>query len=391
MKTIKLITAVGLVACMTLSPSCKKKKDNTTVSVPPPAISHPLSTSTALCGNVKGTMLSGNTYQVDCDVTVLPNDTLYVQNGVKINVNNNATFFIQGTIISEGTQSAPIFFTVPNAPAPGKWGGFQCDSARYVSFRWTHIEYTGGPDATASPRRTVRINKAITFIFEDSWVKQGLDDGLRIEGGATISILRNTFEGGCCSTDGEAINIKSGCHGDIAYNTVWSQAGSGIKIETSSTVLFPKTNVNVYNNTVVNSGFRRGAGEPGCGLFCDLFGAGNFYNNIMVNVYNGINFGKSADTLNVHYGNNLFYSTVDSIRAFYYVPGSFGRPQPSDIISTGIAMNNPKFVTLDLNISNTANTNDVHLQPGSPAIGKGNVTYNADLGAYPSNGAGNKH
>ena len=31
------------------------------------------------------------------------------------------------------------------------------------------------------------------------------------------------------------------------------------------------------------------------------------------------------------------------------------------------------------------------LNTGSPAIGKGNTTYNADMGAYTSDGQGNKH
>ena len=37
---------------------------------------------------------------------------------------------------------------------------------------------------------------------------------------------------------------------------------------------------------------------------------------------------------------------------------------------------------------------DVHLKPGSPALGKGNPTYNVDIGAYvtdTSNGKGNRH
>jgi hypothetical protein len=36
-------------------------------------------------------------------------------------------------------------------------------------------------------------------------------------------------------------------------------------------------------------------------------------------------------------------------------------------------------------------SNDYHLQAGSPAIGKGNATYNADIGAYTSDGKGNQH
>jgi len=36
-------------------------------------------------------------------------------------------------------------------------------------------------------------------------------------------------------------------------------------------------------------------------------------------------------------------------------------------------------------------TNNFHQQTGSPALGKGNATYNADLGAYTSDGKGNQH
>jgi len=36
-------------------------------------------------------------------------------------------------------------------------------------------------------------------------------------------------------------------------------------------------------------------------------------------------------------------------------------------------------------------SNDFHLQAGSPALGKGNPTYNSDIGAYTSDGRGNKH
>jgi len=34
---------------------------------------------------------------------------------------------------------------------------------------------------------------------------------------------------------------------------------------------------------------------------------------------------------------------------------------------------------------------DFHLMPGSPALGNGNPKYNNDIGAYTSDGQGNKH
>ncbi len=43
------------------------------------------------------------------------------------------------------------------------------------------------------------------------------------------------------STDGEAINIKTGVTGTVAYNVVYSQAGTGVKLETDDVLPFPQT------------------------------------------------------------------------------------------------------------------------------------------------------
>ena len=116
----------------------------------------------------------------------------------------------------------------------------------------------------AVARKTVAVTTPINVDIEDSWFTNGQDDLLRLQGGCKITILRNTI---LCSgsTDGEAINIKSGATGVVAYNVVYSQAGTGIKLETSSTAPLPQTVVDVYNNTLVSNGWRRGAAEPGRG------------------------------------------------------------------------------------------------------------------------------
>src|SRR5260221_9741201 len=130
---------------------------------------------------------------------------------------------------------------------------------------------------------------------------------MRMQLGAKVTILRNTIQ--CSgSTDGEAINLKTGVTGDVAYNVIYSQAGTGIKLETSSTVPIPQTVVNVYNNTLVSNGWRRGQAEPGRGVSLGVNAKGNVYNNIMVNNYQGLEIFVDADTLNTKYGNNLFYA-----------------------------------------------------------------------------------
>ena len=385
----------GSLALGALTLAACKKTEDVTIQTPVKAPSNPITTS-SLSGNVKGTLLSSvGTYTINGDLKVGPKDTLFVQNGVTVNVNNNATVYIQGVLDIEGTQAKPVSFTSPLAKS-GSWGGFQCDSAQAVTIRWTHIDYTGGPDATGRARATFVLTPKRTLttrvkgIIEDSWIKGGLDDAIFLAGMLDASVQRNTIEHEG-ATDGESINIYDGVVGNIAYNVIWADAGSGIKVDTDAKVLAPQTVVAVYNNTLVANGYRRGYAEPGRGILIDKFGAGQFFNNLLVNNYYGLDISPAADVKNISYGNNYFYTAIDSTRQYFYPAGSAGSVRPSDIISTSKTDKDPLFVKLDPDVNAATNTSDFHLQSGSPAKGKGNPVYNNDVGAYTSDDKGNKH
>ena len=374
--------------------SCSKK-DTTTIITPTVPPSNPI-TAGSISGFVKGTLTTGNTYTITGDLTVKLGDTLASQQGVTVIVKNDAQINIQGVLLLIGTKSQPISFN-SDSKQPGSWGGFQCDSAQAVTIKWAHIDNTGGPDPTGSARKTIIVAAPITVDIEDSWFTNGQDDLIRMQNGAKITILRNTILSSG-STDGEAINLKTGVTGDVAYNVVYSQAGTGVKLETNDLQPFPQTIVNVYNNTLVSNGWRRGAAEPGRGVSVGLNAIGNIYNNIMVNNYQGLEIFTDADTVHTKYGNNLFYASVDSyedttahpnisiaLRSNFYPGDGVGKPQSTDLISTSTSNLNPMFQTFDGTVAapNGASTsNDFHLQSSSPAIGKGNTTYNADIGAY---------
>ena len=416
MKTFALILLVaGLASC--------SKNDTTTVATPVIPPSNPISTDT-IGGFVKGTLLSGKTYTMNNDVYVKAGDTLLAQEGANIVVKNNAQFKIQGVFQSLGTEKNPVTFD-SYTRTPGTWGGFACDSAQAVTIKWTKIFNTGGADNKGGSRRTLVVSKPIKVDVEDSWIANGQDDGLGLFGGAQVTILRNTIQSGG-STDGEAINLKTGATGIVAYNVIYSQAGTGIKLETSSVVTTAQTTVDVYNNTTVSCGWRRGAAEPGRGVSVGVSAIAHVYNNIIVNCYHGLEIFTDADVAHTIYGNNLFYASADTytdntpltatpagpaivvdVRAGFYPSGAAGKPQASDIISSSVATANPMFTTFNgafLVANGAANANDFHLQPGSAAIGKGVTTWagisstitagngpNKDLGAYPTDGTGNKH
>jgi hypothetical protein len=237
--------------------------------------------------------------------------------------------------------------------------------------------------------------------IEDSWITNGQDDEIAIKNGAQVTILRNTIQSSGFA-DGEAINLKTAVTGDVAYNVIFSQAGTGVKLETNAKVPFPQTVVNVYNNTLVSNGWRRGEAEPGRGVSVGVNAIGHVYNNIMVNNYQGFELFTDGDTKNTTYGNNLFFATsatfVDKtvtpnvtvdLAANFYPSDGVGVKQSTDLVGS-----DPMFTSFNntfISANGAANPNDFHLKSGSPALGKGNNTYNADLGAYTSDGKGNKH
>jgi len=378
--------------------------NSTSVTAPPPnsQVSNPITKDT-VSGNIRGTMLAGKTYYIKDSITVLRGDTLDVKSGVTIYMLKNPTIFVQGTMITEGTQSAPIYLTVlpslQNGPsAKGSWGGIQCDSLNLLSLHWTHIDYTGGPDVQGSPRQAVRFNASAdnssVLDVEDCWVSYGSDDVLKVYGGSG-KILRNTIEG-CGTTDGDGINIKTGWVGDVAYNLVWQSSGSCVKIETAPTVTGRLTKVNVYNNTLVVAGFRR-LQEAGFGTLVDANADANVWNNVYVNNRYGFQEGADADTVNVHYGNNLFFGTIDSLNKVvdFFPPGDYAHAVSTDKISV-----DPQFVNFDSSpagIVAARDLNDYHLKSSSPALGAGNTNFmntgkgDKDMGAYTSTSTTNLH
>jgi hypothetical protein len=384
------------VAAIIVFGACSKSETTQTVT-PPVPVSNPISPGN-ISGFVKGTLTTGSTYTITGDLNVKPGDTLASQAGVTVIVKNNAQINIAGVLSLIGTAAQPVSFN-SDTKTPGSWGGFQCDSAQAVTIKWTHIDNTGGPDPTGGPRKSVFVNAPINVDIEDSWFTNGQDDLIRIQTAARITILRNTILSSG-STDGEAINLKSGVTGDVGYNVIYSQAGTGVKLETNDLQPFPQTIINVYNNTLVANGWRRGSAEPGRGVSVGLNAVGNIYNNIIVNNYQGVEVFTDADTVHTKYGYNLFYASADnytdttqgqhlsiSIRANFYPSDGVGKPQPTDIISTSVSTANPMFKTFDGTIASpngASSNNDYHLLAGSPALGKGNATYGTDMGAYTS-------
>ncbi|NCD70010.1 hypothetical protein [Mucilaginibacter agri] len=423
--------------------------------------------SDTLSGTVKGTMLAGKTYYVKSDVTVNDGDTLMMQSGVHLIIlGDGATpasspeIFMHGTFISLGTKDAPNYITVKNAADlhtqaaaqnytnvfKGWWGGITCTPAAPTPskpnpaggdaiIKWTHIEFGGAPAGTnddqsfyasGDPRYNMYFaNITKNLIIEDSWFFGSKDDNIRVSGGK-ISIMRNTFEL-CGGVGGEFFNMKSGTVGDLAYNMCIGAATNSLKASDAGTT-GTQCNVNMYNNTMVNGGYRQTKTGRGGSIDYEKSARGSMYNNLVVNCRFGPRITSDADVVNIKYNNQYLYGYSPAIVAQFYSVDGVGTKQSGDIMSTTPQQNDPKFYGYDVNQYNfTANpgpisanlqpyavigigTSNFKLQTSSPALGKGKTDFSPmmavkttgdfgttitlpgkDIGAYQNDGTGNQH
>ena len=463
MKQIKNY-AIALAAGVVLFASCKKSSSSNNVSVIQKQVGQ-LITSDSLCGAIKGTLQSGKTYFLTCPVTVNAGDTVFMQSGVTINVVNPAAYIlVQGAFISAGTKTAPNWITVSSltkldnvatAGTPSNdpaftssklWLGIQCDSScNLLVLKWTHLEFAGGTFGTTPPISTLSAgNQAWPLYFrnpngycivEDSWFYGSTDDMVRFAG-AKLYFVRNTIEkegyiGGDC------FNAKHGSVGVMAYNMFVGCATNGTKASDKGTSTAPTCQIDMFNNTYVNGGYRQQQTGRGGDCNYEQGSYGQAYNNLIVDCKFGFRIvgNPIADTANCHYGYNYSYGDADSIVDQFYPVGYISNPvatnipAPGTFLPTGytlgatytahslVGANDPQFVNYQLGTSANININyatgfDFHLQSTSPALGKGytgwspvsiNVPVDAnfgatsvvnpgkDIGCYQADGSGNQH
>ena len=457
------ILVIGLASCT----KSEETKDLWQAVIVPAS---PISESAPLSGAIKGTMLAGKTYTVSGDIFVNTGDTLIIQPGVTVNFTGTAGvpvgLGVKGSLLCLGTKEAPIYLTYPGVtrtdqlganpdtdPAlKGKWTGVTgATTCPLIVFKWTHVDFGGAAISSAmksftgssSPYPVYFANPDGSFVLEDSWIYGSVDDPFRINGGK-IHVMRNTFEK-CGYTGGEAMNSKAGTIGDFAYNLCVGMATNGPKVSNINVAVGkPGSNVRIYNNTIVNCGFRRAAAGRGGSINFEEGAGGMAYNNLIVNCKFGLRIVNNpiADTANIKYGYNYYYADSLSV-ANQFIPSlavstaiskaqETDIPKPSTYLPAGwligqayvanaavVGANNPQFINAPVPLPTglmlrdiaVVGTSNYALKSNSPCIGAGFTGFSPradvildnrlgaseitppgkDIGCYQSNGRGNQH
>ena len=392
----------------------------------------------------------GKSYDVVGDLFVPEGASVTVPAGVTLEFQegtNGEAWFIDvfGSLYLMGEQNARIVLTASNELINSSknqgigqlWGGIiGTNTTGDLVIQYTDILYAGGSvkegnamtlDATGGGGELAAgdASYAIYFIREREKRQDGIfvlthskiaftpDDAIRINGGKTM-MTHNVFEvtGG---TGGDAVNIKAGTNGDFAYNLFYNLATNGLKSADTGPGERGKCETNFYNNTIINSGYRRAEPGRGAGLNYESNAYGDCYNNLLVNNRFGLRLvpGESEpDVSKLNYGYNWYYGSVQTLTDEFYPSaatasvGMIGNdprtPIPATDVAGGPGENDPLFENFNpANFTFSGNSTissdplrnnitpmqanfDFHLKSNSPALTGGFLNFDRVHSSYSS-------
>jgi hypothetical protein len=374
-------------------------------------------------GAVEGVWTKYSVINVTGHINVPAGKTLTVEEGVEIIISTdgqdeNSTkieFIVHGNLYCYGTEEAPVTFTVPADKRKSEnffarlWGGvIGSETCSEIVFDHVLIEYTGAVTTRTSPSVTAGLfkpaggegmvafntnNPSGKYVIVNSTFRYTGEDAIYVQGGSCIFADNLFYAVG--EAGGEAVNVKAGCKVDASHNLMYSPNTNGFKLSNSGAdggARF-QAQINAYNNTIVNSGWRRDPNKPkGGSVWAESGCLVNVYNNLIVNCMfaaKAPNFGVDA-TDGPDLNSRIDYNYYASGNALSAVPQHVanGTVTAFDGFKTGVSDvvygthdlrgnatgdKNPQFVNFPFTnnpvLSYTYDESwDFHLQSGSPAL-----------------------
>ena len=344
-----------------------------------------------------------STVILDDHFVVPVNTSLYVEEGVTVIASNTAVkpeIVVLGNMYCMGTEENPITFTVEEGSKSDRfsrnWGGIICGyDCEELYLNYVTIEYGGAQTTENSQSFINQLFKSETgegvpavhfcnpdgrMIITNCTLMNNAEDQIYITGGQSIvannRFISNGYDGG------DAINYKSECTVDAAYNLIYDANTNGFKLSNTDLVNLA-THVVAYNNTLVNDGWRR-PGIKGGSIWLEENIYAEVYNNLIYDCRWGLKHDTEVleDPRSVYTPNFYFASTDEGVAQMQADEAEGILVGEDDIRSEYAGDNDPMFVNFtqqdDINInvgSNgegapaTWNNNwDFHLQAGSPAL-----------------------
>lgn len=337
--------------------------------------------------------------------------SLYIEPGVTVTCKSEVQVPVEivvlGNLYCMGTADKPVTFT-SDTKKPADWGGIICGyNSEEVVLSHVDIAYGGATPTESSASFQNQLFKTTIdggvpafhfcnvsgkFVIANSFFHDNYNDQNYFTGGNGV-IYGNIFaDNGNAADGGEAINVKSGCKLDCADNIIYNACTNAFKLSNSgNSETIPLTDMTVYNNTIVDCGWRRSKNKKGGSIWVEKAARATLVNNLVYDCRFGLKQPKKdgGDIENSRLTPNYYYASTATGVEQMAKDASLGIWFDSDFHSTSAGDGNPLFTTftqnsgMDINceIDDTSKGAPLafssawkfNLQSGSPAL-TGGVT-----------------
>lgn len=288
------------------------------------------SSSAGVSGEVSGTWTRNSVVKVSGDIVIPAGKRLVIEEGCTVEMDAEAKpeFIVLGNLYVKGTEESPVrITTVKELRTPDSWGqnwgGILCgQSAEEVLLEHAIIEYGGASTTQSSLSVKLGLYKAAAgenlpaiwfsnsngkLVMKNSIIKNFFDDSTYFDGGQLIITGNKFYTTG--KSGGEGVNIKSGTLADVSYNLFYSNNTNAMKLSNAGD-RSPQAHVVAYNNTILNTGWRRPSIKGGS-IWLEQTVHAEIYNTLFVNTRFGVKEdtkkpkdARSAIANNLYYGHN---------------------------------------------------------------------------------------
>ena len=335
--------------------------------------------------------------------------SLYIEPGVTVTCKSGVQVPVEivvlGNLYCMGTAEKPVTF-ISDTKKPADWGGIICGyNSEEVVLNHVEIAYAGATPTESSASFQNKLFKTTIdggvpafhfcnvngkFVMANSFFHDNYNDQIYFTGGNGV-IINNTFaDSGNAADGGEAINVKAGCKLDVANNIIYNACTNAFKLSNAgNSEVVPLTEMTVYNNTVVDCGWRRAKNKKGGSVWVEKAAKPVFVNNLVYDSRYGLKQPKQdgVDMEHSRLTPNFYFASTDTGVEQMAEGASLGIWFNTDIRSSVAGQFNPLFknfrqsdiMNINCEVDNLEKgaplpfdkSWDFHFQDGSPALSGG--------------------
>lgn len=295
---------------------------------------------TALASYPTGSIVWSHDTTLVTSFKVPEGTSLYIEPGVHVTVSHDSQeedkhpieIVALGNLYAMGTADKPVVIT-SDTGKPNDWGGIICGyNCEEVVLSHVELADCGATPTESSMSFQNKLFKTTIdggvpafhfcntngrFAVIGCYLHDNYNDQTYFTGGKGVITGCTFADNGNSNDGGEAVNVKSGCTLDVAFNLIYNACTNAFKLSDGGVEKNFASKLVIYNNTIVDCGWRRTKNKKGGNVWLEKGIAPVFVNNLMVDNRYGIRQPKKdgGDIANSVLAPNYFFaSTADGVK-----------------------------------------------------------------------------